>query len=886
MSLSTSPYEIIHPNDRWLPAKNLFGEELGRILAPLVQKIRKEVFDWRSNNYPNLSKTSNALLKWWFFEEHENFKYYFAQRESVETIIYLYEVAGIRDKEKLYQNYNSFSELTLQHFSEHWLRLVIKMATGTGKTKVMSLLLLWSYFNRTYEQNDELSSNFLIIAPNIIVLDRLKTDFENLNVFKTDPCIPDDGYENQNWKLDFLSKADVHIQKQVSVKRKSGNIFLTNIQQIYDRNSQEPSLNDENKTKFFFGNPVKSKLESDIDLLNIIKQIDDVIIMNDEAHHINDKKQAWYKTIENIHNNLIQRDLKLTMQIDFTATPKHKDSSIFPQTVTDYPLTEAIHQNIVKNIEVPNQRSRDKLQDYPSTKFSEKWRDYIDLGIQEWRKSYNFHLKKKKKGTIFIMTDDTKNCDDVSRFLENNYDDLKGQILTIHTKDNGDLYEKSSDTKSMRSKEELKHLRDSANTIDNFDNPYKAIVSVLMLKEGWDVNNVTTIVGLRPYTKPKILPEQTLGRGLRKMYNVADLKERLTVVGTPNFMEFASELNKEGVSIKEIDMGEDVDNDFFVSSEIKDDEEEVERLDIEIPNIIEKTFRNEEKIAELDPSKFEFNVVEYKDMQKIKKEKIIWEYSVSKEVSRESEFVKSYSLDSYNILSALVKEIMQELRLKKGLGFEIICEKTKDFIENYLFGKKVEFDSEITKANLCSIITRRTIIETLVNEIKKVIEDPRTETQILKYQKFSDDTNKRINNFEKTIYFEPKKSVYNRHFLANTFEEEVNIYLDQLPDIVSCIKNMGYFKIPYQDNNGVWRSYIPDFFVKINENEYCVIETKGAEYINDPIKKNALKKYLDDCNKVQSEKKYTSLYVLDNKFRNLDNKPSSFSVFFELFKDL
>ena len=96
------------------------------------------------------------------------------------------------------------------------------------------------------------------------------------------------------------------------------------------------------------------------------------------------------------------------------------------------------------------------------------------------------------------MTDDTKNCDDVSRFLANNYDDLKGQILTIHTKNNGDLYEKSSDLKSTKSKEDLKKLRENANTVDNFDNPYKVIVSVLMLKEGWDVNNVTTIVGLRP----------------------------------------------------------------------------------------------------------------------------------------------------------------------------------------------------------------------------------------------------------------------------------------------------------------------------------------------------------------------------------------------------
>ena len=138
----------------------------------------------------------------------------------------MFEAANIRNKEQLFNNYNSLTDVTLEHFTESWLRLVTKMATGSGKTKVMSLLLLWSYFNRIYENNNELSANFLIIAPNIIVLDRLKTDFENLNIFRNDPCVPDDGVDNQNWKIDFFSTVEVHIQKQAKVKNRQGNIFL------------------------------------------------------------------------------------------------------------------------------------------------------------------------------------------------------------------------------------------------------------------------------------------------------------------------------------------------------------------------------------------------------------------------------------------------------------------------------------------------------------------------------------------------------------------------------------------------------------------------------------------------------------------------------------
>ena len=89
-----------------------------------------------------------------------------------------------------------------------------------------------------------------------------------------------------------------------------------------------------------------------------------------------------------------------------------------------------------------------------------------------------------------------------------------------------------------------------ANEIDSNDNPYKAIVSVLMLKEGWDVRNVTTIVGLRTYGTPsKILPEQTLGRGLRRMYFGSDQRETVSLVGTPAFMEFVESIESEGVNL-------------------------------------------------------------------------------------------------------------------------------------------------------------------------------------------------------------------------------------------------------------------------------------------------------------------------------------------------
>ena len=126
-----------------------------------------------------------GLLNWWFKEPHLlpgadgsmfNFEYYFAQREAIETIVYLYDVVGAKDKYDL-MRFDSSSLVSAGMFDETWRRYVIKMATGSGKTKVMSLALAWSFYHKLYEPESELSRNFLVIAPNIIVLDRLYRDF-------------------------------------------------------------------------------------------------------------------------------------------------------------------------------------------------------------------------------------------------------------------------------------------------------------------------------------------------------------------------------------------------------------------------------------------------------------------------------------------------------------------------------------------------------------------------------------------------------------------------------------------------------------------------------------------------------------------------------------
>ena len=117
----------------------------------------------------------------------------------------------------------------------------------------------------------------------------------------------------------------------------------------------------------------KGKSELGVDLGDIVRDIDELMVLNDEAYHIHDPKMAWFKSIEDIHNRLVQKDSELTLQVDVTATPKHNNGAIFVQTVSDYPLVEAISQNVVKHPILPDNESRSKLSEQQSVKFTEKY---------------------------------------------------------------------------------------------------------------------------------------------------------------------------------------------------------------------------------------------------------------------------------------------------------------------------------------------------------------------------------------------------------------------------------------------------------------------------------------------------------------------------------
>lgn len=256
----TSPHVILDPSIRWFPADEaLRASSLEKLLPPLVPELRKQVKAWRDSGYAKATETSRSLLNWWFKTTHllpqsdgtmAEFQYYFAQREALETIIYLYDVVAAKDKYDL-MRFDRAGVVSSGMFDESWLRFVLKMATGAGKTKVMSLVLAWSFFHKLYEPESTLSRNFLVITPNIIVLDRIYKDFYGLRIFFQDSVLPDNGVDGQNWRDDF--QLTLHLQDNVRVTQPVGNIFLTNIHRVYAGNEALPSPDDENTMDYFLG---------------------------------------------------------------------------------------------------------------------------------------------------------------------------------------------------------------------------------------------------------------------------------------------------------------------------------------------------------------------------------------------------------------------------------------------------------------------------------------------------------------------------------------------------------------------------------------------------------------------------------------------------------
>ncbi len=285
------------------------GRRESRLL--LVPKIRAAVNDWRDQGYPSASDVTRRLFEYWFEEDHDvpgfeaPFRYYFCQREAMETLAWLVEIAGKRDAADLIRSYAEVYKKDL--FSDNIVfqttmdgrrqivryvpeldkegvqdpppknlcRLAFKMATGSGKTWVMGMVMVWSHFHRKIVSGSTLSTNFLMVAPNVIVYQRLEKHFGANRVFYQIPLIPPE------WRASFSQK--VILRGEASEPDPSGNLFLTNIHQLYE--SRDQVWTPANAVETLLGKKPSQDLAASgqRSMLERVKSLKDLVVLNDEA---------------------------------------------------------------------------------------------------------------------------------------------------------------------------------------------------------------------------------------------------------------------------------------------------------------------------------------------------------------------------------------------------------------------------------------------------------------------------------------------------------------------------------------------------------------------------------------------------------------------------
>ncbi len=510
------------------PAQMSFLENHGPT-APAVPAITREVAEWRDKGYAGASETTQTLLNHWFHSDHklrtgQPFAYYAAQRKAIESLIYLYEVAKVRDQVSLYQRYipaELKSEVRLPEY-DLFARYCTKMATGSGKTKVMALAIAWQYFNAALEKAHEYAKTFLVIAPNVIVFERLRADFGGGRIFVHDPVIPKE--------LAVFWDMQCYMRGEAERASSEGALYLTNIHQLYEGASQRGDSEPAAMTAML-GRPPSASLDAPVDFRARLLERDasPLLVLNDEAHHTHDAKLKWNETIRDLHEN---HPRGLAAQLDFSATPRYTKGALFAWTVSDYPLKQAIRDRIVKR----PVKGLSSLGEAASNDPWVRYQAFITAGVERWREYRDELQPMKKRPLLFIMLNTTREADAIGDRLRKRYPDEFGgdKTLIIHT-----------DRKGEVSRRDLELARTAVKDVDDEASPIKAIVSVLMLREGWDVKNVTVVVGLRPYSaRANILPEQTIGRGLRLMFGGqrTSYQERVDIIGNDAFIQFVEQL--------------------------------------------------------------------------------------------------------------------------------------------------------------------------------------------------------------------------------------------------------------------------------------------------------------------------------------------------------
>jgi type III restriction enzyme len=524
---------------------------------PLVNKIRPRVEKWRADDYPGASGITKRLLQHWRDpEQRESKRFFFCQLEAIETLMWLAEAP---ESERV--------GIKVPRDGGEFTRLCSKMATGSGKTILMAMLIAWQVLNKvTYPQDKRFSKNILLIAPGLTVRNRLEVLVPGSagNYYQEFQIVPP-GLEDKlrqgqtcrvlvrNWhKLDWES--DEQINKRRSVDKRG-------------------ALSDEAYVR---------------EVLGEMHSAENILVINDEAHHAwrvppkvkiaglskDELKEAtkWVGGLDRIH-----RARGVLMCYDLTATPfaptgrKSGEDTLFPWVVSDFGLNDAIEAGLVKTPRVVVRDDGEQTSKYKSkfyhiytdpevkTDLSRKAEPHIPLpdlvGVgyyflgKDWLETAKKWREEGRSETPVMIT--VANLTNTAARVQYAFEHRKilleelcdpKKILHIDSKvldeaeaqdepvgigtaaaeepeEEDDEEVEAGPKKNLTKKQRAELMRKTVDTIGRAGQPgehIQNVISVGMLSEGWDAKSVTHIMGLRAFTS-QLLCEQVVGRGLRRM---------------------------------------------------------------------------------------------------------------------------------------------------------------------------------------------------------------------------------------------------------------------------------------------------------------------------------------------------------------------------------
>ena len=807
--------------------------------AALVPSIRAAVHDWRSSGYEGTTGTSQRLLRHWFESDHmnaasEEWLYYYCQREAIETLIFLYEVVRARSLYDLAKHYDGNRRVQVNPADDRWPRYVFKMATGSGKTKVMSLAIVWSYFNARFEHDrrGEYTQAFALIAPNVIVYQRLLDDFRGGAIFRDDPLIPPEW--ESDWQFTVVTRDDPVVSST------PGTLYLTNIHQLYESRGRARATAEPTEMTAVLGGPRPGALEgTGVGLRERMLSHDELMVLNDEGHHLHTDELEWSRVIERMDDELRSRTGSgLRAQLDFTATPKHANGALFQEIVVDYPIAQAVEDRIVKRAILGELTGEIE---YQADNAADRHRDKLHAGIEKWREQRDALKDVERNPLLFVMTENTKAADEVGGWLKMQPDFSEESVLVIHTNQKGEISEAASKQK------ELDVLREAARRVDAPDNPYRAIVSVLMLREGWDVRNVTTIVPLRAYSaSSQILPEQTLGRGLRRMWPVAagDLREEVIVIEHEAFREFWDrELQDEGFEIERIPVAK-------VRPTIRTVVVDKSKLDyeIEVPRLTPALVVAVPDLSQVDVDRLPVHRFQLPLPGRVAEEPLLYRGRdmLTREVVDEAEFERDFPADPAGYLNVLTRLALRECRLANlSDGFAKLAPLMKRYIEGVLFAGQADMDERRVMMRLNRGDAKSLLFDVFVGAIR--------ELSIVERESEPTGESIRVSATEPYPTTRPvltaKKTVFNLVPCDSPLEERFVRWLDdRASDVLAFAKNEAavHFEIPYVSAGGGVRYYRPDFLIRTPQAMY-VVETKGLETLEVPRKDQRMARWCQDA---------------------------------------